>query len=67
LDKYSRPDHTKDYWQVERRGNIIQKQTGTKFTNPNDQNYRIEGGTLRPIDKLRRIEHNKKPIKLNDR
>tara|TARA_R110002073_G_scaffold260089_5_gene423060 strand:+ start:640 stop:1020 length:381 start_codon:yes stop_codon:yes gene_type:complete len=67
LDKYGRPDHTKDYWEVDQRGNLIQKQAGTRFTNPNGQNYRIEGGTMKPIDHLGRIEHNKKGIKLNDR
>lgn len=67
LDQYGRPDHTKDYWEVDQRGNLIQKQAGTRFTNPNGQNYRIEGGTLRPIDHLGRIELDKKPIKLNDR
>ena len=67
LDKYGRPDHTKDYWVVDQRGNLIQKIAGTNRTNTKGQNYRIEGGTMKPIDHLGRIEHNKKSIKLNDR
>jgi len=67
LDHLGRPDYTKDYWEVDQRGNLIQKEAGTSFTNPKGQNYRIEGGIMKPIDKLGRVEHNKKGIKLNDR
>jgi hypothetical protein len=67
LDHLGRPDYTKDYWEVDQRGNLIQKVAGTNRTNPKGQNYRIEGGIVKPIDKLGRVEHNKKPIKLNDR
>lgn len=67
IDHLGRVDHTKDYWVVDQRGNLIQKIAGTNRTNTKGQNYRIEGGTMKPIDHLGRIQHNKKGIKLNDR
>jgi len=66
LDNLGRPDHSKNYWKVDQKGDLIKFKAGTNRRTTKGQNYRIEGNKAKPIDHLGRIDHTKKPIKIGN-